>query len=425
MRTVTRGVVLAALATSFVAPPAQGSPPPVDGPRGRICAYAASSDPSPGSGDDTMVGQVNAGPLVWHTDFWVHCDVRVGTNSHNGSVPAAHVQASSSPHDGDAATGEVAVAAAPVSYPSSQGAQDYLCTSVSWPTATGPNRLYWTHGHRGPDGISNTIDDTPAHWTADPGAACQGSAQFDERSPFSLVFGSVDQRLCSALVRAHHALDPDSSGPEPGDTLYVDAEGDVFIDDGDGIREADWEHDLWYDCPGYVNWGSGPPGDDGTPVIDTGGGPSPKLRSAILGYVAITMSPGDAQPTVTLAGELAVPALWDCTAPPYAAGQPFTVTCEPTELPEAGWECGLLHADVTTTSTAAVARTEIHCDSGTVPEARTATVFGTGGHSSQAGPGLWPGLVTQLRCTISNGAGGAPVPGFAAGCGDPGAARYE
>ena len=429
MRLLAAAAVLSAFATSFVAP-AQGSPP-VDAPEGRRCQYVAMADPDPAASPDALTGAVNGGPLSWHREFWLHCHVRVDNNTHAGPAGGADAHAASLPQDGDPQTREVAVLADRIDYISEEDSQDYLCTSVSWPTATGPNWLYWTPGNNGRDTVPGTTDDVPDRWTADPAEPCvvvpimSTAPLFDGIN--TLIVGGVDPRTCAVFARLHTVLDPAGAGPQPGDVLYVDAEGDVFLDDGDGIREADWRDDLWYDCPGYVDWNPSPaqPAADGTPVIDSTGGAPPQIVSSVLGYVTVTMSPGDTQPTVTLAGELAVPALWSCTSTPYVATQPFTVTCDPVPVGDFGWECGVVHADVTTTSTAGRARAALYCDADGTPEVRTHTVTGVGGHDTRVAPSTLPARVTQWRCTVSNGAGAAPVPGFAAGCGDPGAVRVE
>ena len=425
MRTLVTTVALGTLVTSLVAP-AQGSPP-VNAPAGRPCSYAALSDVTGGS--DAYTGQVNGGPLAWDRPFWLHCHLRVNAYTHATGSAAAHADAASWPHDADPATPEVVVLAERIDYVSPEDAYDTLCTSVSWPTATGPNRLYWTPATDGPDGLPGTSDDTAAHWSVDPNVACAYPRQYSTQPLFWVVDAAVreaDARLCPAFAKAHGVLDPSGAGPAPGDLVYVDAEGDVFVDDGDGISEADWSDDLWWDCPGYTDWrGTSPqPGDDGYPVVDPGP-PAGRPRSAVLGYVAVTMRDGDAQPAVTLAGVLAVPALWNCTSTPYVATAPFTVTCDPTHAADLGWDCGVLHADVTTTSPGAAARAELHCDADATPEVRTHTATGVGGHDSRVGPTLGARVVTRLRCTLTNGLGAAPVPGFAAGCGDPGAVRYE
>lgn len=168
-----------------------------------------------------------------------------------------------------------------------------------------------------------------------------------------------------------------------------------------------------------------PPADTGPVVgggvgggVGRGGG-----RSAVVGYISVVWlrSQGQPTPTYTLSGALAVPETWRCSS--ADAGSSFSVTCVPASTAvELTWHCDVLHADVSTSSAEAAARTSLDCDSDGAPEAQTATATGIGGHDSK-----WSvdtRIVSAFTCTIDNPNGSA-TPDYIAGCGDPGLVGLE
>jgi hypothetical protein len=80
----------------------------------------------------------------------------------------------------------------------------------------------------------------------------------------------LDAIVCELLKPLHPFTT--TAGP-----VYVDAEGDLFVDgyplvpgNAPGIHEAEWRDELFWDCLPYADWsGTTPqPGTDGTPVVD-------------------------------------------------------------------------------------------------------------------------------------------------------------
>jgi len=160
---------------------------------------------------------------------------------------------------------------------------------------------------------------------------------------------------------------------------------------------------------------------DHPPVVGGGGVTGGTTgRSAVVGYIFVQAS-GDAVPTYTLAGALGNSDLWVCRGGGTSAS--YTVTCVPASTAvELTWHCDVLHADVSTTSDAGLARTTLDCDSDGVGEAQTATVSGFVGHDSK-----WSvdtRLVTAFTCTIDGGGTDAHAD-WTGGCGDPGLVGVE
>jgi hypothetical protein len=162
-----------------------------------------------------------------------------------------------------------------------------------------------------------------------------------------------------------------------------------------------------------------PPVVDRPPVLG-GGVTGVSGRSAVVGYIFVQAS-GDAVPTYTLAGALGDADLWACHGGGTSAS--YTVSCVPASAAvELTWHCDVLHADVSTTSAAGLARTTLDCDSDGVGEAQTATVSGLPGHDSK-----WSvdtRLVTAFTCTIDGGGADAHAD-WTGGCGDPGLVGVE
>ena len=271
---------LAALATSFMAPVAEASPPAPDGgPRGRLCGYNASSDPAPDAEDDAMTGQVNGGTAVWDRAFTLHCSLQVDDNVHNGiSNDVVHEQQPAEctdldPNDAvpDAVWDELngvdqlnglgenfcraTMAPRLINYISPEESQDYLCAWVTYgsPTTT----IYYYPGNDGPDTIPETPDDEPGHWSSSSARTCSAATQISTGPVIDLlndlVFEPTDVITCDVLKTIRPTVNSIDN-----EIIYIDREGDLFITDTDqGISEDDYRDDMWWDCVKYV--------DDGDP----------------------------------------------------------------------------------------------------------------------------------------------------------------
>lgn len=246
-------LAVTAVGTTFVTPAAEAGPP-VTGPQGRLCSYSSVSDPSPDADADTMVGQTNAGPLVWDRPFTVTCTIQVDSNVHNGTTNDAYASGSASVAVG---TNHVAIHRdAGFTYDSPEDSQDYLCTSVTYASGT----IYWHPTDPGPDGVAGTPDDGEAgHWTTDSNKPCSAATQFST-GPFidllnETVFEPLDSLILCPILKELHLLlfhDPathpnDYNGQAP---IYVDDDGDVYID-LDLTAPVEHPDDLFWDCPPY------------------------------------------------------------------------------------------------------------------------------------------------------------------------------
>lgn len=149
----------------------------------------------------------------------------------------------------------------------------------------------------------------------------------------------------------------------------------------------------------------------------------PGVTSTVLGYVFIDHQATVGAPlTYRLFGAVAAPTEWTCSDSTSTTGA-YTVTCTPTPSNFVSWRCDVLHADASTSSSAARMRTILDCNGVAPAEAQTSAVGGTGGHDTQMA--LAAASVTAFSCTVDDGAGNAPVPDFAGGCGDPGLVDVE
>lgn len=242
---VLASCALAALATSFVTPAQAG--PPTAGPAGAKCGYNAVSDPAPDADADAMTGEVHGGPATWDRPFTLRCTLQVDSNVHNGTTndTLSEGWAATEPAPGQ----WVAQGQAPINYLSPENSQDYLCTSATYSGGT----LYWHPTDPGPDGIANTLDDVPGHWTTDPNTPCSAATQFSTGPIIDLLNELVFEPLDGiAICPALKALAPVVNAI-PGGLALIDAEGDLFLDLGaNGISEADAENDMFWDCPVYL-----------------------------------------------------------------------------------------------------------------------------------------------------------------------------
>ena len=221
-------IALSALAGSMLQTTATASPP-TNGPRGRLCSYSASSDPSPEAGDDAMTGQVNAGPLVADVGGTLHCIIRVNVNSHAGGGVAADVSCA-------ADSNGIIVCATTVNYTSGEDDQDYLCTSYQKPDGS------WLYWHPSDDkGDLDPTNDEAGHWTTNSNKPCSAATQISTGP----IFDAIDALTCPVLAS--------NKGTGPGGLYHIDSEGDVFVDSNlNGISESDWQNDLVWDCPLYT-----------------------------------------------------------------------------------------------------------------------------------------------------------------------------
>lgn len=244
-------IAASAVITSLVAPVASAAPLP-SGPSGARCGYDANSDPSPDAGPDDMIGEIDGGPLAWDRPFTLHCVIQVNNPLHSDPDTLAKNDAAA------VGSGTAWVAVAPpkqVAYQSGEFDQDYLCTEVVYAGGT----LYWSAASD-PDGLPNTGDEVPGFWTTNASAPCNPATQTSTgpvvRLLEQLEITYVDPTLC-AVLKQLHAVTPAPVGP-----LYIDTEGDVFLDlNLNGITESDWQNDLFWDCPLYTAYPL--PGADG------------------------------------------------------------------------------------------------------------------------------------------------------------------
>lgn len=207
LATLATGVV----ATSFVTPAYAAH-----GPDGRKCSYNAQTDPSPEAPPDTMLGQINAGPLAGSGT--VTCTIQIDNPLHSGTNLVT-----------ETASGTDVVIMDPrqVTYVSPENSQDYLCTA--WTNADGSGTVYW-------DVPSGT-------WSHDPNTAQCGAATQVSTGPAidllnELIFEPLDEHLCPLLILLAQTA---PVGTGPADPLWLDPEdGDVYLL---GTRE--------WDCPEY------------------------------------------------------------------------------------------------------------------------------------------------------------------------------
>ena len=244
MKKVTLATIaLSALVGSLLQTIAHASPPANDGPRGRLCSYSASSDPSPEAGDDAMTGQVNAGPMIGEAGGTLHCIIRVNVNSHAGGGVAADV---SCPADSNG----IIVCATTVNYTSGEDDQDYMCIAYQKPDGT------WRYWHPADDkGDLDPTNDEPGHWTPNSNKPCSPATQFSTGP----VWDAIDAILCPLLAQFE--------GWDPTMTFYIDAEGDVFIDIAPPDDMIQWETELLWDCPLYT-FDPGNPDEANGGVVD-------------------------------------------------------------------------------------------------------------------------------------------------------------